>query len=215
MFDGLHLCHDLYQVIHTSILLLGIIWLSSIFSNFCCEPILVHYRKDPTLWPNDSAIYEILTTSQSLNQTCYIFLSISQVCCQTSNCGKGCGSPMEFNASKNDHISSWHFAWQCLSGIKCTFQGLLRQKRAINILTKKPTAHESGHDQTWAGMWMIHWEIFYILQCFLPWGRGGGVLSLEKGTNCGLTSWELWLSWADMAKRKRGGPEWSCHSLKY
>ena len=47
----------------------------------------------------------------------------------------------------------------------------------------------------------------------------GGLLSLEKATNCGPTSLELWQSQADMAKK--GGlsshyilPEGSCHSLE-
>ena len=33
---------------------------------------------------------------------------------------------------------------------------------------------------------------------------GGGLLGLEKGTNCGPTSSGLWLSRADMAKKKGG-----------
>ena len=35
--------------------------------------------------------------------------------------------------------------------------------------------------------------------------RGEGVLYLEKGTDCGPTAAELWLSGYEMAKKKRGG----------
>ena len=36
-----------------------------------------------------------------------------------------------------------------------------------------------------------------------PWGEGGGgVLSQEKGTNCGQTATELWLSQANIAKKE-------------
>ena len=50
-------------------------------------------------------------------------------------------------------------------------------------------------------------------------GGGGGQLGLEKGTNCGPTSLELWLSRAYMAKKGRLSshyilPEGSCHSLE-
>ena len=36
------------------------------------------------------------------------------------------------------------------------------------------------------------------------WG-GGRVLGLEKGTDCGPTAAELWMSRPKMAKKKRGG----------
>ena len=34
----------------------------------------------------------------------------------------------------------------------------------------------------------------------LAGSQGGGVLSLEKGTDCGLTTWERWLLRPAMAK---------------
>ena len=36
-------------------------------------------------------------------------------------------------------------------------------------------------------------------------GGGGGVLSEEKGTNCGLTFSEMWLSQAEIAEQVGGG----------
>ena len=35
---------------------------------------------------------------------------------------------------------------------------------------------------------------------------GGGALSLEKGTDCGLTDAEMWLSRANIANRSVGCP---------
>ena len=41
-------------------------------------------------------------------------------------------------------------------------------------------------------------------QCTLT-PRGGGVLGLEKGTDCGPSAAELWLSRANNAKKRGGG----------
>ena len=36
----------------------------------------------------------------------------------------------------------------------------------------------------------------------MPPGGGGGILSLEKGTDCGPTAGEVWLSRAKIAKKE-------------
>ena len=50
---------------------------------------------------------------------------------------------------------------------------------------------------------MVH-GVWQVMRAWgeAPGGRGGGVLSQEKGTNCGQTATELWLSQANIAKKE-------------
>ena len=54
----------------------------------------------------------------------------------------------------------------------------------------------------WLNMEYGKYSLFVKLVCFRILSRGGGgVLSLEKGTNCGPTAGELWLSQPTTAKK--------------
>ena len=51
------------------------------------------------------------------------------------------------------------------------------------------------------GLYVYRYIIIHLATLRLPQFGPGGVLDLEKGTDCGLSAAELWLSRANNAKK--------------